>query len=74
MNHSQHFTNQAAPVLAVRPREAARILGIGSRLLWANTSPRGDIPSVRIGRVVLYRPSDLDAWLASHASKAVRRG
>lgn len=74
MNHSQHSTNQSAPILAVRPREAARILGIGVRMLWANTSPRGEIPSIRIGRTVLYRPSDLDAWLAAHAVKGARHG
>jgi predicted DNA-binding transcriptional regulator AlpA len=73
MSNTTH-TNQSAPVLAVRPREAARILGIGVRMLWSNTSPRGEIPSIRIGRAVLYRPSDLDAWLAAHASKAVRHG
>ncbi len=66
--------SQSAPVLAVRPREAARILGIGVRMLWANTSPRGEIPSIRIGRAVLYRPNDLDAWLAAQARKAGRHG
>ncbi|HLP84597.1 MAG TPA: helix-turn-helix domain-containing protein [Phycisphaerales bacterium] len=73
MSNTTH-NNQSAPVLAVRPREAARILGIGVRMLWSNTSPRGEIPSVRIGRAVLYRPSDLDAWLAAQAGKAVRHG
>ncbi|GDX99997.1 hypothetical protein LBMAG48_24010 [Phycisphaerae bacterium] len=55
------------PVLSVRPREAARITGIGVRLLWSQTAPRGPIPCVRIGKAVLYRLADLESFLAANA-------
>ncbi len=58
--------------LALRPREAARALGISQRTLWALTAPRGPIPCVRIGSgkrsAVLYRVADLEAWLAARSS------
>lgn len=58
--------------LAVRPAEAARILGISPRLLWERTN-RGEIPAAKLGRAVLYRVADLDAWLAQQTAKGVRR-
>lgn len=58
-------------VLALRPREAARALGIGPRTLWGLTTPRGPIPCVRIGSgVILYPVPALAAWLANEAAKA----
>lgn len=39
-----------APLL--RPRDAARILAISERSLWAMTAPRGPIPAARLGRAV----------------------
>lgn len=54
------------PALALRPREAAKVLGISPRLLWNLSAPRGPIPCTRLGSkggCVLYRPADLDAWL-----------
>ena len=60
------------PRLAVRPAEAARLLGISARTLWTLTN-RGEIPAAKAGRVVLYRPADLDAWLAAQIAKGVRR-
>lgn len=50
--------------LALRPREAAKALGISERLLWSMTAPRGPIPVVRVGTARLYRVADLDAWMA----------
>lgn len=44
-------------LLALRPKAAARALGIGQRLLWSRTNA-GEIPCVRIGRTVVY-PVDL---------------
>jgi hypothetical protein len=44
----------------LKPREAAARLGIGARLLWSMSAPNGPIPTVRIGRRVLYSPADLD--------------
>jgi excisionase family DNA binding protein len=50
------------PVLALRPREAAKALGISPRLLWQLTRD-GRIPFVKVGRVVLYPTAELQAWL-----------
>lgn len=62
-----------ARILALRPREAAKALGISPRLLWALTK-NGDIPCVRLGtgkrRTVLYPLADLQAWLSRRASGA----
>ena len=48
--------------MLLRSKEAAEILAISPRSLWTlhNT---GNIPSVRIGSRVYYRPDDLQAWL-----------
>lgn len=56
--------------LALRPREAAKALGISPRLLWQLTHD-GEIPCVRVGsgkrRTVLYPTADLQAWLTRRA-------
>lgn len=58
--------------LALRPREAAKALGISPRLLWQLTKD-GQIPCVRVGsgkrRTVLYPLAELQAWLARGAVK-----
>jgi excisionase family DNA binding protein len=56
---------QAAEVkpLALRPREAARLLGISTRTLWSWTD-QGVIPSAKVGRSVLYSVAALEKWLA----------
>ncbi len=57
--------------LALRPREAAKALGISPRHLWQLTHD-GVIPCVRVGggkrRTVLYPVSDLQAWLSRQTS------
>ncbi len=62
--------NRSYP-LALRPREAAKALGISPRLLWQLTKD-GRIPCVRIGgtkrRTVLYPLADLQAWLTNKAN------
>jgi predicted site-specific integrase-resolvase len=54
------------PRLAIRPRDAARMLGVSPRTLWGWTEA-GIIPCVRIGtgkrRTVLYPVANLQAWL-----------
>ena len=59
-------TDGAPPVLALRPADAARALGIGVRKLWELTN-RGLVPHVRLGRAVVYPISELEKWLASQA-------
>jgi hypothetical protein len=60
----------APPPLALRPREAARELGISERLLWEWTRTEG-VPHIRIGNVVLYPVDGLKRWLDDRSIKAV---
>jgi len=61
--------------LALRPREAARALGISPRLLWQLTHD-GAIPCVRVGsgkrRTVLYPVTVLQNWLGQQARTGER--
>lgn len=61
------------PPLALRPRDAARMLAVSPRTLWEWTRA-GLIPCVRIGtgrrKTVLYSVADLQAWLTRRADAA----
>jgi excisionase family DNA binding protein len=57
------------PHLSLRPREAAKALGVSERLLWDWTH-HGDIPHVRIGRTILYPVDALREWLNRQAEAA----
>jgi excisionase family DNA binding protein len=65
-------TNLSTP-LALRPREAAKALGISARHLWQLTKD-GQIPCVRVGtgtrKTVLYSVDELKTWLARRAEAA----
>jgi excisionase family DNA binding protein len=56
------MTPNGIPVLLVKARDAAAMLGIGERTLWSLTK-RGAVPSRRIGRAVRYPVAELRAWL-----------
>ena len=56
------------PCLAMRPREAAKALGISERLLWEWTD-RGVVPHVRLGKAILYPVDSLRDWLQKQAQK-----
>lgn len=59
--------------LALRPKDAAKALGIGQRLLWTLTH-NGEIPHARMGAKAIVYPIDgLRAWLAEQAAKGVRK-
>jgi excisionase family DNA binding protein len=69
------MATQSVESLALRPREAAKALGISARTLWGLTAPRGPIPCVRLGsgkRTVLYPTADLQAWLSREAKGGAR--
>ncbi len=68
--HDGELTFKPAPAepLALRPRAAAKALGVSERSLWGWTKD-GAIPHVRIGRTVLYPVADLQAWLARKAQE-----
>jgi len=67
------MSTETIHTLALRPREAAKALGISTRLLWQLTHD-GHIPCVRVGsgkrRTVLYPTADLQAWLTRRADAA----
>ncbi|MBX7168601.1 MAG: helix-turn-helix domain-containing protein [Pirellulales bacterium] len=66
------MTSPPIEALALRPREAAKALGLSPRTLWGLTAPRGPIPCVRVGsgrrQSVLYPVADLRSFLAERAS------
>ena len=55
--------------LALRPRDAARALGISERTLW-DWARTERLPHVRIGNVVLYPVDCVKQWLADRAAAA----
>ena len=66
--------NETSSPLALRPREAAKALGISPRTLWQLTKD-GQIPCVRLGgakrQMVLYPLAELQAWLSRQSTPAV---
>ena len=62
-------TEPETPCLAMRPREAAKALGISERLLWEWTN-KGVVPHVRLGKVILYPVDSLREWLKEQAQTA----
>ena len=66
------MTTESVP-LALRPREAAKALGISARHLWQLTKD-GHVPCVRVGggtrKTILYPVAELQAWLARQAARA----
>lgn len=62
-----------AKPLSLRPKDAARVLGIGQRLLWELTK-LGRIPHVRLGRCVVYPVAALTEWLKSRSAQATAIG
>jgi|YNPMSStandDraft_1061717.scaffolds.fasta_scaffold119650_2 excisionase family DNA binding protein len=54
--------------LALRPREAARALGVCGKTLWSWTKA-GIVPHVRIGKAVLYPVDLLQEWLRQQAAR-----
>ena len=50
--------------LSVRPFDAAKLLSISERTLATWTKSEG-LPSIKVGRIVLYSIPDLARWLES---------
>jgi len=64
-------TEPQTPSLALRPRDAARAMGISERTLWAWAHSADDpVPHFRIGRVILFPTNSLKKWLAKQVEKA----
>jgi excisionase family DNA binding protein len=63
-----HESTHLSDALALRPKEAAKRLGISPRKLWDLTQPRGPIRVVRVGSCCLYPVEALRAWLNEQAN------
>ena len=63
--------HQNHPPLGLRPKDAARALGIGERLLWTLTN-QGKIPHLRLGQAVVYPVHVLRDWLTEQ-SRGVKK-
>jgi excisionase family DNA binding protein len=61
-------SNLPTECLSMRPREAAKALGVSERTLWAWTH-NGEIPHVRMGKAILYPVDALRRWLEARANK-----
>ncbi len=59
--------------LSLRPREAAKALGISERSLWSLTDA-GEVPHLKLGRATLYPVHELKAWLTERAKAEAQRG
>ena len=55
--------NELPSVMLLTPLQASHALSISPRTLWTITSPRGDLPCVRIGRAVRYSVDDIQAFI-----------
>lgn len=66
--HRARIHREAEPPLALRPKDAAKVLGISPRLLWSLTN-RCEIPHVRLGRTVLYPVDELRRWLSEQSNQ-----
>jgi hypothetical protein len=60
-----------APLL-LRPRDAARVLGISERLLWSISAPRGPLAVVRVHRAVRYSTDELRRYIAAAQQQGAR--
>jgi excisionase family DNA binding protein len=57
------------PALLVDPKEAARLLAVSPRTLWAMTfEKQPPLPHVRCGRLVRYAMADLLRWIESQSA------
>lgn len=60
------MTSKQSPIprLLLNGREASEALDVSQRTLWS-LAQSGEVPSIRLGRLVRYRPEALVAWLAA---------
>jgi excisionase family DNA binding protein len=48
--------------LSLRPRQAAKAIGVSERTLWTWTH-NGEVPHIRMGKAILYPVDALRRWL-----------
>jgi excisionase family DNA binding protein len=54
----------------LRTREAATYTGLAKSTLEKLRVTGGGSPYIRVGKVVLYDPNELDSWLALHRHRS----
>lgn len=66
------MTSTVSPTLRpkLRTRDAAAYTGIAKSTLEKLRLTDKGCPYIRVGRVVLYDPDDLDAWLTAHKRRS----
>ena len=64
-------TNSAEPIL-LKPSEAAELLRVCPKTLYL-AERKKQLRSVRLGRSLRYRRSDLEAWVQSKLTPEVQR-
>lgn len=59
------MSNQDAPApLLISPREAAKLLSVSQRKLWAMTfEDEPALPHLKMGRLVRYSVTELQRWI-----------
>ncbi|WP_428387342.1 helix-turn-helix domain-containing protein [Mucisphaera sp.] len=73
MNEQAITAPEPTPPINLRPKDAARALGISRRKLWELTADQGSgIPHLRLGRAVLYPVDALKAWVAARTEGGVK--
>lgn len=66
---------ERVPQLGLRPKDAAKALGIGERKLWELTAdPTSGIPHVRLGKAIIYPVAELQQWLAAQVAAGSKGG
>lgn len=55
------------------PKELANILGLAEQTIYNRHSTGGELPpSIKLGRLLRFRPSEVDVWLTSQKRPATR--
>ncbi len=67
----QNHDDSNSVSVGLRPREAAKALGIGERLLWSKTNA-GEIPHLRLGRAIVYTVGMLRYWMAEQPTELTK--
>ncbi|MCC6127396.1 MAG: helix-turn-helix domain-containing protein [Pirellulales bacterium] len=65
--------NSLPDALALRPREAAKALGVSEKTLWTWTHDNA-IPHIRMGRAILYPVDALRRWMDSKTAENSQTG
>ena len=61
--NGQNLLSVEVEQILLTPRETAKVLSMSERTLYALTTPRGDIPVIRVGsNIVRYAVEDLREW------------